>query len=258
MGNAVLGGIEGVKWRLGLGKKQGCSYSLEQRIAALSEALNYGQAGIDLLLQALEHDSWHVHQATCSLLEKHAQTKVKQALQRYRSRLSQELLKCYEAGERNFHRANLSGIYLQWADLSGANLSGANLHDAELSQANLKGANLTHTYLKSANLSGANLREAILREADLRGADLRGADLSQVILTWANLREANLSQANLCGANLVGSKLTGADLSDANLCGAKLKSVNLSVANLRGAYYNNQTEFPIGFAAYSQLFEYIE
>jgi uncharacterized protein YjbI with pentapeptide repeats len=37
------------------------------------------------------------------------------------------------------------------------------------------------------------------------------------------------------------------------LRGAKLSGVNLNEANLEGAYYNDETDFPIGFRAYSQL-----
>jgi hypothetical protein len=41
--DAVLGGIEGVKRRL-------ASAVVEQRIAALTKALKYGQAGLDLVI----------------------------------------------------------------------------------------------------------------------------------------------------------------------------------------------------------------
>ena len=49
----VLGGIEGVKRRW-------VSSSVDQRIAALSEALNYGDAGLDLVIQALQDESKQV------------------------------------------------------------------------------------------------------------------------------------------------------------------------------------------------------
>lgn len=276
--NAILGGIEGVKWRLGLGKTTNHPDNLRQRIAALTDAVNYGQLGIDLLIQALEDDTWLIHQTAYSLLQKQVKTKVQQALERYSTRLAQELIKSYEAGERNFHQANLNGLYLQRADLSEANFSEANLSEAYLKQAylsgvnfnnaNLKGANLVNaelfqasfveanlseTYLNSASLTQANLIKANLRGTDLSEADLTGVDLSQAILTWANLSAANFSQANLSNTNLVGSDLTGANLSGANLEGAKLKGVNLTDANLAGAYYDDNTDFPVGFGAYHQI-----
>jgi hypothetical protein len=100
-----------------------------------------------------------------------------------------ELLKRYEAGERNFSAADLNGADLNGADLNGANLRGA--------------------YLNGANLRGANLRGANLRGADLNGAYLNGANLRA-----ADLYGANLSGAYLGGANLSGAYLGGADLGD--------------------------------------------
>ena len=67
-------------------------------------------------------------------------------------------------------RADLSGVDLSRANLSGANLLNADLSDAELSGANLSGANLYNADLRGANLSGANLLNA-----DLSGVDLSGA-----------------------------------------------------------------------------------
>ncbi len=274
----VLGGIEGVKWRFGRAESSGCPASIEQRIAALKDALNYGQAGLDFVIQALNDESWHIHQAAYSLLYAHSSNKVKASLLQYSSRLAKELLKCYEAGERNFKEANLSGLYLPWAVLSEANLTKANLSEAylnraylggadlseanlskvnliggDVSEANLNRANLSQAYLNKANLSQATLIGANLRGADLSAVNLSGANLSEVTLTWTNLSETNLIGANLSRANLVGAKFTSLDLSEANLSGAKLKGLNLNDANLHGAYYNDETDFPIGFRAYTQL-----
>lgn len=46
---AVLGGLEGVKQRL-------ASTTVSQRVAALKEALNYGKAGLNLVIDILEND----------------------------------------------------------------------------------------------------------------------------------------------------------------------------------------------------------
>lgn len=60
---AVLGGISGVKSRL-------ASIALEARIVALSEALKYGDAGLDLVVAALQDESmqigWFLHSITDS------------------------------------------------------------------------------------------------------------------------------------------------------------------------------------------------
>ncbi len=67
-GIAVLGGLEGVKRRL-------ASATVEQRIAALKEALNYGSPGLDLVIQALKDEAKQVRWAAYSLLcERSGQT----------------------------------------------------------------------------------------------------------------------------------------------------------------------------------------
>lgn len=98
---------------------------------------------------------------------------------------AEELLKRYEAGERDFRGVNLSEEILLWADLRGA------------------------------NLSGANLRRANFNWANLSGVDLTGSDLSEADLAWANLSKADLREANLSGANFSAASLNGADWSRA-------------------------------------------
>ena len=279
----VLGGIEGVKQRLCVGDLPSHIYSIEQRIAALKDALNYGKAGLDLVIQALNDAEWHIHQAAYSLLNSYSENHVKQALLQYSSRLAKELLNGYEIGKCNFEGANLSGVYLPWvvlsevnlskanlseaylkqvylsgADLGDANLSKVNLTDGELSEANLNGANLSQAYLNKANLAQATLIRTNLRSADLSDANLSNTNLSEATLSWTNLRGTNLSGANLSGANLVGAKFISLDLREANLSGAKLTGVNLDEANLDRAYYNDETDFPIGFRAYSQLIQLLQ
>ncbi|GET35887.1 formylglycine-generating enzyme family protein [Microseira wollei] len=70
---AVLGGIEKVKKRL-------ASSILEVRINALSDALKYGDKGLDLVLQALQDESFEVQFAAYSLLKDRQEPRVKQQL----------------------------------------------------------------------------------------------------------------------------------------------------------------------------------
>ncbi|MEG3850109.1 formylglycine-generating enzyme family protein [Microcoleus sp. herbarium19] len=67
---AVLGGIPGVKSRL-------ASPDVEVRIAALSEALKYGEAGLDLIIGALHDESMQVKLAAYSLLKDRDDLKLK-------------------------------------------------------------------------------------------------------------------------------------------------------------------------------------
>jgi hypothetical protein len=143
--------------------------------------------------------------------------------------------------------ANLSGINLRYANLSGANLSDTNLRYANLSDANLSDANLI-----GANLSGANLSDANLSGINLSGINLSGINLSGISLSGTNFRDADLSGANLSDANLSDANLIGA-----NLSGAKglLSAVNFMETNFERtaegylAYktFGHQYKAPLGW-----------
>lgn len=70
----VLGGLEGVRNRLQ-------SSVLEAQVAALSEALNYGDAGLEIVIQALENKSVKVRLAAYQILRSRPESSVKQTLQ---------------------------------------------------------------------------------------------------------------------------------------------------------------------------------
>lgn len=72
----VLGGLEGVKNRLK-------SSNIEARIAALSDALNYGNAGLDMVIQALQDSSQYVQHSAGRLLKEKGGVKGKQAVLSY-------------------------------------------------------------------------------------------------------------------------------------------------------------------------------
>ena len=72
-GAAVLGGIQGVKLRLSNPNPQ-------VRIAALEQALNYGQQGLYLVIEALKDESWDIQNTAYSLLNSRTETSVKEAL----------------------------------------------------------------------------------------------------------------------------------------------------------------------------------
>lgn len=76
-GGAVLGGIEGVKQRL-------ASSAVEARVAALSEALNYGDTGLDLVIKALEDKSRKVQKTATSLLRIREENQAKIALHNFK------------------------------------------------------------------------------------------------------------------------------------------------------------------------------
>lgn len=102
------------------------------------------------------------------------------------------------------HSHWLKGDCDGWEDMK-ANLSGVDLRDAYLS-----GSDLSWSELRGADLRDAYLRGAYLRGADLSGADRRMACLRGVVLSYADLRGADLRDADIRGAYLRGANLSGA------------------------------------------------
>ncbi|BAY24139.1 leucine rich repeat variant [Calothrix sp. NIES-2100] len=84
----VLGGIEGVKNCLS-------SPVIEVRIAALSEALKYGDAGLDVVRQALQDESKLVRRFAYRLLKQRVEPQIIQALQAYKPWNLEERLNKY-------------------------------------------------------------------------------------------------------------------------------------------------------------------
>lgn len=88
-----------------------------------------------------------------------------------------ELLRLYAAGYRNFANANLRCAVLSFQNLSQSNFSYVKLNLANLSGINLSGADLTSADMSDASLSGANLSQANLHRTLLTGAKLTQGQL---------------------------------------------------------------------------------
>ncbi|HEY9633055.1 MAG TPA: hypothetical protein V6D14_06600 [Coleofasciculaceae cyanobacterium] len=125
--SAVLGGLEGVKHQL-------ASAVVYQKVAALYQAIKYGTAGLDLVIQALEDKSEQVQQAAENLLlQKRSEPRVKQALQNHKPYLLFECLYTLSG-----HRPGMCAIAISPDGQTFASCSGAyviklwNLHTGEL------------------------------------------------------------------------------------------------------------------------------
>ncbi len=75
--SAVLGGLVGLKSRLQ-------TTVIEARVTALSEALNYGEVGLDLLIRALQDKFRQVRHSAHLLLQQRPEAQVKLALKEYK------------------------------------------------------------------------------------------------------------------------------------------------------------------------------
>ncbi len=73
-GAAVLGGLEGVRLRLS-------NPDQKVKIAALSQALNYGEQGLDLIIESLKDEFWDVQDPAYFILSARTEPRIKQLLQ---------------------------------------------------------------------------------------------------------------------------------------------------------------------------------
>jgi WD40 repeat protein len=94
--SVVLGGLEGVKRRL-------VSTEVESKIVALKEALKYGQAGVDLVIQALNNESKSIAQAVYWQLRASSEPLAQQALQEYNP---YQFLQCIFSGHLGWNGTN--------------------------------------------------------------------------------------------------------------------------------------------------------
>lgn len=181
---------------------------------------------------------------------------------------AEELLRRYEAGERDFRGLDLSEIELSGSfvetDFTGANFQFSQLwhcvfESCNLSEIDLRSAYVYALQINQCIMTGANLsnlvRSIIIRDTDLRmtqikrvhlysgrfiDCDLRSVDLSESLFkhikfTGSSLEGAKLTWSDFSGSDFEGVDLSRADLKGTNFSRCNLKGADLSGANLRSA-----------------------
>ena len=101
---AVLGGIPGVKIRL-------ASPIVEVKIAALSEALKYGDAGLDLIIGVLQDESMAVKLAAFSLLKDRDELNIKEQLHKYLPIFEFDVITVDAEGQENSRHTSSAGFF---------------------------------------------------------------------------------------------------------------------------------------------------
>jgi formylglycine-generating enzyme required for sulfatase activity len=103
---AVLGGIPGVKSRLS-------SPIVEVKIAALSEALKYGDAGLDLIIAALQDESMQVKFAAYSLLKDRNEPNLKELFQKYLPTFDFDVITVDAEGKENSRHRHYAHFFCE-------------------------------------------------------------------------------------------------------------------------------------------------
>jgi COMPASS component SWD3 len=100
-GSVVLGGLEGVTRRLGVGNYGAIVPEVEQRIAALKDAIKYGQKGLELVIQSLQDESDWVQRVAYLLLREKTQPEVREVLRDFNFYRFMSCLRTIKGGENN-------------------------------------------------------------------------------------------------------------------------------------------------------------
>ena len=100
----------------------------------------------------------------------------------------------------SFNLADMEGVNLSGADLTGCTFVGADLTNANLSGANLTNASFKYADLTNANLDGANLLNANLSSATLTNVSIEGLvsltqDTDSVEVNWATNSRLKLKES---------------------------------------------------------------
>lgn len=127
-------------------------------------------------------------------------------------------------------------------DLSGVNLQFVNLSGLDFSNAIFRGADLS-----SGTMSGVNLAAANMFQADLSGADFEWGDLRGATLSGANLTQCMFWSANLAGANLSTARTQYIHFGNADLTEACMQHNDLLESDMRGATLHRTHLYSVSF-----------
>jgi formylglycine-generating enzyme required for sulfatase activity len=104
LGAAVLGGIPGIKIRL-------ASPIVEVKVAALSEALKYAEAGLNLIIGAMQDESMAVKFAPYSLRKDRNEPNLKQQFQKYLPTFGFDVITVDAEGKENSRRRHYAHFF---------------------------------------------------------------------------------------------------------------------------------------------------
>ena len=147
VGSVVLGGIEGITRRLGVGNPGAVVPEIEQRIAALKDAIKYGQKGLKLVIQSLRDESDTVQRVAYLLLRESTQPEVRKALREFNFYRFMTCIRTIKGGENIAISSDGEAL----AFLRGKTIRVVNLHKDEVLYTIPKYLKAKESYLVSSD-----------------------------------------------------------------------------------------------------------
>jgi WD40 repeat protein len=147
VGSVVLGGIEGITHRLGRRNPGAVVPDVEQRIAALKDAIKYDQKGLKLVIQSLQDEVDTVQRVAYLLLRESRQPEVRKALQEFNFYRFMTCIRTIKGGENIAISSDGEAL----AFLRGKTIRVVNLHDKEVLYTIPKYPKAKESYLVSSD-----------------------------------------------------------------------------------------------------------
>jgi len=106
--------------------------------------------------------------------------------------------------DRNLSGLNLSGMEMDWMDLSGVRIIRSTMNNASLHGTCLREALISDTSMVGVDMVAADCRNARLIRTDLHGSRLVKSDFSDALMIQVDLSFTDLTDICLRGASITG------------------------------------------------------
>jgi WD40 repeat protein len=146
-GSVILGGLEGVRRRLGVGNPGVVVPEVEQRVAAIKDAIKYGQKGLNLVIQSLQDESEFMQREAYLLLRDRTKPEVRKALREFNFYRLMTCIRTIKGGENIAISSDGETI----AYLRGKTIRVVNLHKDEVLYTIQKYPKAKESYLISSD-----------------------------------------------------------------------------------------------------------
>jgi len=235
---AILGGIEGVKYKLR-------SKYLPIKIQALHDSLKYPEQCQLILLEVIKQKQGLMVWVAYSLLRDIASLDIQKKLHNYEHKLNPDNLDGI-----NLEKVNLQNINLLHSNLKFANFRGTIINEItqlkpqlllqwQMVNQGLKDCDLSKFIFSQADLSYSQLTNINLRYSQFLEVKLIGTNLDQLDCLGSQITKVSFQNSHLIYLDLRNSKLTKINFTDSRLEKISLSQSKLLDINFQGCHINN-------------------
>jgi uncharacterized protein YjbI with pentapeptide repeats len=148
----------------------------------------------------------------------------------------------------DLQNASLTGAYIIYSQIINANLDGADLSLSKIHRVDLSGASLHEANFEDSVLSVVVLDASIMTDAFLHGVKADAVSIERSNLAGIDFRDADLKSIVFTGTNLVGADFSGSKLNEISFLDVDLKGSRFENTSFENIVYGPGTQFPENFS----------